>query len=172
MRRIDYEHAGAEHGVELKDAGDQLVSATVHAGGSWKTLTFSATDLGGGRYLVRVGDAVHDVRVERDARGPGVRVRLGQEVVVLEKLDPFRDSVRKGRAGGGSRKVQSPMPGRVVDVLVAAGDTVTAGQPLVIVEAMKMANELRSPMDGRVKSVSAVKGAPVDAGALLVVIEG
>lgn len=171
MRRIDYEHAGREHGVELKDAGDHLVTATVHAGEAWKSLTFGATDLGGGRYLVRIGDTVHDVRVERDARGPGVRVRIGQDVVTLEKLDPFRDSVSTQRAGGGSRKVLSPMPGRIVDVLVKAGDAVTAGQPLVIVEAMKMANEIRAPIAGRIVSVAAVMG-PVDAGATLVVIEG
>jgi biotin carboxyl carrier protein len=171
VRKQEYEHRGIEHAVELKDAGDRRVAATVTAGDERSELTLQATDLGGGRYLVRVGDAVHELRVERDASGPGVKVRFAQGTVALEKLDPFRDSVRKGKGGAGPRRIVAPIPGRVLDVLVAPGDTVTAGQPVVIVEAMKMANELRAPADGRVVSVAAVKGATVDAGAALVVIE-
>jgi biotin carboxyl carrier protein len=63
------------------------------------------------------------------------------------------------------------MPGRVVRVLVAAGDRVGAGQPLVVVEAMKMENELRAPADGVVTKVGVEAGAAVDTGAVLIVIE-
>jgi biotin carboxyl carrier protein len=85
---------------------------------------------------------------------------------------------RTGRAaadGGthaqGEAAVVAPMPGRVVRVLVAAGDDVAAKQGLVVVEAMKMENELRSPKAGRVKDVTVTPGTPVDAGRVLVVIE-
>ncbi len=63
------------------------------------------------------------------------------------------------------------MPGRVVRVLVAPGDEVQARQPLVVVEAMKMENELRSPRAGRIKQVAVSPGLSVDAGAMLVLIE-
>ena len=63
------------------------------------------------------------------------------------------------------------MPGRVVRVLVATGDTVEARQPVVVVEAMKMENELRSPKTGRVKEVSVAAGTSVEAGRVLVVID-
>jgi biotin carboxyl carrier protein len=63
------------------------------------------------------------------------------------------------------------MPGRVVKVLVAPGDQVEAGQGLVVVEAMKMENELRSPRRGRVSLVSVVEGALVEAHSVLVVVE-
>jgi biotin carboxyl carrier protein len=63
------------------------------------------------------------------------------------------------------------MPGRVVKVLVAPGDLVEAGQGLVVVEAMKMENELRSPRRGRVSLVSVVEGALVEAHSVLVVVE-
>ena len=63
------------------------------------------------------------------------------------------------------------MPGRVMRVLVAAGDEVEARQPVVVVEAMKMENELRSPKTGRVKDVSVEPGASVEAGRVLMVIE-
>jgi biotin carboxyl carrier protein len=67
--------------------------------------------------------------------------------------------------------IRANMPGRVVRVLVAVGDQVTAKQPVVVVEAMKMENELRTPRDGVVKEVLVIAGAAVDSGAVLVVIE-
>ncbi len=63
------------------------------------------------------------------------------------------------------------MPGKVVKILVKAGDQVKARQGLVVVEAMKMENELRSPKDGRVSDVLVAEGASVEAGRLLVVVE-
>jgi biotin carboxyl carrier protein len=63
------------------------------------------------------------------------------------------------------------MPGRVVRVLVQAGDEVTARQGVVVVEAMKMENELRSPKAGRVKEVAVAAGTSVEAGRTLLVIE-
>jgi biotin carboxyl carrier protein len=63
------------------------------------------------------------------------------------------------------------MPGKIVRLLVAVGDQVAARQGLVVVEAMKMENELRASRDGRVKEVHVVEGAAVEAGRLLVVVE-
>jgi len=83
-----------------------------------------------------------------------------------------------GRAGGdagksahGEQPVLAPMPGRVVRVLVAAGDPVAARQSVVVVEAMKMENELRAPKAGRVKEVSVGPGTLVETGRVLMVIE-
>jgi biotin carboxyl carrier protein len=76
-----------------------------------------------------------------------------------------------GRTAHGEQRIAAPMPGRVVRVLVASGDTVQAQQPLIVVEAMKMENELRSPKAGRVKDVAVAAGAPVEAGRVLVVVE-
>jgi biotin carboxyl carrier protein len=74
-------------------------------------------------------------------------------------------------SGAGPQRVRAPMPGKVVRVLVKDGDIVTARQPLMVVEAMKMENELRAGRDGTVAGVHASEGASVEAGALLVVIE-
>jgi biotin carboxyl carrier protein len=86
--------------------------------------------------------------------------------------DPRRRSGQRGRHGlGGSQQVISPMPGRVVRLLVAQGDEVSAGQGLVVVEAMKMQNELKAPRDGRVLTLTAREGATIAAGEVLAVIE-
>lgn len=82
-----------------------------------------------------------------------------------------RGAADTGVGAHGEQKVIAPMPGRVMRVLVAAGDEVEARQPVVVVEAMKMENELRSPKTGRVKDVSVEPGASVEAGRVLMVIE-
>jgi biotin carboxyl carrier protein len=76
-----------------------------------------------------------------------------------------------GAVAGGRQRIVAPMPGRVVRVLVAPGDAVTARQGLVVVEAMKMENELRAAHDGRVVSVDVAEGQSVEAGAVLAVVE-
>ena len=85
-----------------------------------------------------------------------------------------RRSRRAGAEGGaadGEQAIIAPMPGRVVRVLVTPGDDVTARQGVVVVEAMKMENELRSPKAGRVKDVSVKAGDSVEAGRVLLVVE-
>jgi len=74
-------------------------------------------------------------------------------------------------AGSGPENVISVMPGKVVRVLVSPGDEVKAGQGLVVIEAMKMENEIGSPRGGRVTAVHVEPGRAVEAGATLVVVE-
>ena len=73
-------------------------------------------------------------------------------------------------AGAGER-VAAPMPGNILSVNVAAGDTVKKGQVLLILEAMKMENEIMAPCDGKVTAVAVTKGAAVESGALLCTIQ-
>jgi biotin carboxyl carrier protein len=82
----------------------------------------------------------------------------------------------RGGAGGpavpaGEQRVTAPMPGRVLRVLVKTGDVVAERQGLVVVEAMKMENEIGSPKAGRVKEVAVSEGLSIEAGRLLAVVE-
>ena len=74
-------------------------------------------------------------------------------------------------APAGGEQVTSPMPGTILAVNVAAGDTVKRGQVLMILEAMKMENEIMFPCDGKIVSVNTSKGATVESGTLLCVIQ-
>jgi propionyl-CoA carboxylase alpha chain len=86
----------------------------------------------------------------------------------LAEVPRFADPSAALQAGS----LLAPMPGGVVRVLAAAGDTVTAGQPLVVLEAMKMEHTIAAPVGGTVAGVSVVPGDQVDTGQVLVVVEG
>jgi len=120
-------------------------------------------------YSILVEGKSYEVSVER--AGAKYFVRHG----AFERLVELADASRGGReafsARSGPEAVDSVMPGKVVRVLVAPGDTVTEGQGLVVVEAMKMENEIGAPRAGRVKSVEVSPGQNVETGARLVVLE-
>jgi biotin carboxyl carrier protein len=108
-------------------------------------------------------------------REPGhVTVHVGGTAVPVAMLNGRKHYGRKrddGGAGAGPQRVTAPMPGKIVRVPVALGDIVRARQPVVVVEAMKMENELRAGRDGKVAEIHAREGMSVDAGALLIVIQ-
>jgi acetyl/propionyl-CoA carboxylase alpha subunit len=119
-----------------------------------------------GVYSVLIDGASYEVRV------------LGGEVTVNGHLfeialdDPRQWRRPNGLAGAQGRvSINAPMPGKVVRLLVAVGDQVTAGQPVVVVEAMKMQNELKSLRPGRVTAIRVQENDSVNAGAVLLVIE-
>jgi len=91
----------------------------------------------------------------------------------FEVEDPRSLQGRRGVGGGaqGPRPVKAPMPGRVVRLLVEVGDEVVEGQGVVVIEAMKMQNELKASKAGRVAKVSVAVGDTVGAGDVLVVVE-
>jgi biotin carboxyl carrier protein len=97
----------------------------------------------------------------------------GRAITVRGGLQRFgaRKSKPIGVAGAGAQRVLAPMPGRIARVLVKVGDAVTARQGLVVVEAMKMENELRASRAGIVAEVHAAEGALVEANAVLVIVE-
>ena len=74
-------------------------------------------------------------------------------------------------ASGAGESINAPMPGNILSVNVAAGDTVKKGQVLMVLEAMKMENEIMAPRDGKVTAVAVAKGAAVESGALLCTIQ-
>lgn len=104
-------------------------------------------------------------------QGPALRARGGQAGEQGIAARRTRSDARAEIAGHGPQRVVAPMPGRIAKVLVKVGDAVAARQGLVVVEAMKMENELRSPRAGTVTQVPAVEGALVKANMVLVVVE-
>jgi biotin carboxyl carrier protein len=107
-----------------------------------------------------------------EARVAGNEISIGEHRFLFEVDDPRRWR-RSSHAGGarGRVSVTAAMPGKVVRVLVSAGDEVVAGQGILVVEAMKMQNELKAPRDGRVTAIEVGENDSVKAGAVLAIIE-
>jgi biotin carboxyl carrier protein len=105
---------------------------------------------------------------------PGGKLKLqtGSREFIAEVIDPRAWSGRRhgGVEAEGRQQIVAPMPGKVVRLLVREGDRVEAGQGLLVVEAMKMQNEIRSPKNGAVERVLAKEGQPVNAGDVLCVV--
>ena len=122
--------------------------------------------------LLRIGEQVHRLVARRGAARGRWTLDVDGQRVEAEALDArmraIRDLAAAAAEVSGPPPLRAPMPGLVVRVTVAVGERVSAGQGLVVVEAMKMENELRATMAGLVTAVLAVPGQAVDKGALLV----
>jgi len=127
-----------------------------------------------GRYLLRVGSSLykidnieydtHTVTFTLNGRWCSVDVRNEQELL-LDRLG-FKTA---GEIGEG--ELNAPMPGKILEILVAEGDEVELGDPLAILEAMKMENELKAPIKGTISSITAAEGDSLDKNALILEIE-
>jgi acetyl/propionyl-CoA carboxylase alpha subunit len=168
---------GQEHLVEVVAHGNGH-RVRIHPGADERSgaapveLDVDAVHLGGMAVSLLAGgkSCACDVEPGRDG---ALAVLVGQEVHALEMLDERK--LRMRRAGGkfsleGPQRIDAPMPGKVTRVLVKLGDEVQEGQGILVVEAMKMENELKSPKAGKVSELHAVEGAAVEAGAKLAVI--
>ncbi len=125
----------------------------------------------GPQLSVRVGGKIVDLTTEGAAPEVGVIGRGYRSYVQVESArQRAASAVKKAGAGASDRVVRAPMPGRVVKVLVARGDAVLPGQPLLVMEAMKMENELKAKATGTVEEVHVVTGATVENGAKLVTL--
>jgi biotin carboxyl carrier protein len=114
----------------------------------------------------------HEIRVTPSPGGK-LKLQTGTHEFAAEVIDPRSWSGRRhGHVEAeGRQSIVAPMPGKVVRLLVKAGDRVEAGQGLLVVEAMKMQNEIRSPKSGTVERVLAKEGQPVIAGEVLAWVE-
>lgn len=144
-------------------------------GETWKTedleaLGFDCLEVEPGVYSVLAGTKSVEVRAWQNHSG--IRVDLLGVTLDAEVIDPREAGPRRSGFGAeGRQNVMSPMPGKVVRVLVEMGATVEAGQGLVVVEAMKMQNEMKAPKAGKVVALAARTGANVNAGEVLVTLE-
>ena len=121
-------------------------------------------------YSILLEGRVYEARVEETIAGLTVIVDGHRFEIAIR--DPRRWSRNTGSGTAeGIQTIFSPMPGKVVRVLVAPGDSIEAGEGVVVVEAMKMQNEMKALRAGRVAVLTAVAGATVNAGEILAAIE-
>jgi biotin carboxyl carrier protein len=119
---------------------------------------------------LRVGNVAYEIKAEYIENG--LQVWVGGTSFAAEVRDPrsLRSRAR-AREDHGPRKIVASMPGKVVRLLVRAGESIEAGAGVVVVEAMKMQNEIKSPKKGKVERILVSAGAAVNAGDVLAIID-
>lgn len=139
------------------------------------------------KFMVTVNGKSYEVEVEEVKGASSAGVPLNQEPAKVKSIHDTVKSVQPvkveqqpkkteqgisspGKSEGSGMPVTAPMPGTVLDVKVKPDDQVARGQVLIVLEAMKMENEIVAPKDGRVGALKAVKGSPVKAGDVLLTI--
>jgi biotin carboxyl carrier protein len=169
------------HYVALINGDERSVEVTELAGGKFRLvmdgreMMVDARQVSDTTMSLVNGDQAYNVELEQDPSGKGDNVLVRGHLINVEVMDLRSMRLRKAAetAGGpaGPAQVSAPMPGMVVDVLVEEGQEVEEGQGLLVVEAMKMENELKAPKAGVIKNLKATKGEAVDSGVALCVIE-
>jgi biotin carboxyl carrier protein len=119
---------------------------------------------------LRLGNKAYEVKCERV--GVDIHICVGSQRFAAEVHDP-RSLRSRARATDdrGPKKLTAPMPGKVVRVLLSQGTTVEAGAGVLVVEAMKMQNEVKSPKKGTIQKILVIEGAAVNAGDVLAIVE-
>lgn len=159
-----------EHQIDLKREGER-VTALIDG----RRYEIAVREVGRDAYLLISEGRVYECRVERNrAQADSLQAHVGNQSYSLRLFDPKR--LRGGQAAGahgheGSAQILAPMPGKIVRVLVERGAEVKAGDSIIVVEAMKMQNEMKAPRDGIVTEIHAASGETVNAGDVLAVIE-
>ena len=123
-----------------------------------------------GVYVIFRGDDVYETRVWAADRNR-LQVKLRGRLFEVNIVDRKQRRSATENAAEGRQNLTSPMPGKVVGVLLTVGNEVEAGQGVVVVEAMKMQNEIKSPKKGRVVEVRVREGETVKATQVLAVVE-
>jgi biotin carboxyl carrier protein len=168
---FEIEVNGRTRFVSIERAGDERFRVSVDG----EATLVEARRNGGFGLSLLFPDAAHETARVSIAPGPAPGELLASlagrtAAVSVNASRTGRGGADAGGPAHGEQKVTAPMPGRVVRVLVAPGDTVEARQPVVVVEAMKMENELRAPRAGQVSAVKVVEGMSVEAKAVLVTL--
>src|SRR5262245_2947056 len=163
--------------IELEIDGQMIEGEFTLAGGAAQ-LTFGGepreaqvSEPESGMFTVIINDRVYRCLLE-ESPGGGVEVVVnGKRVPVAARDKKHLRGQTGAAAASGQVKLTSPMPGKVVRVLLKAGDEVAARQGVLVVEAMKMQNEVQSPKAGKVVEIKIAEGETVNGGEVMAVIE-
>ena len=119
-----------------------------------------------------VDGKAYEIKRERSLQGE-LHMIIGSARYAVDVQDPRSLRTRRAVAGAevGPQKLKAQMPGKIVRVLVNEHDEVKAGQSILVMEAMKMQNEMKSPKDGKVQKILTAEGSTVNAGDVLAIIE-
>lgn len=157
------------HSIEIKCDGEKVFARVDE-----REYELEASEVEPNVYLLKNENQIYEIFVSpNEKQNDPFKVKIGNDDFEINLFDPKR---LRGFAGSdadadGIAEIKTAMPGKLVRVLVEVGAEVNAGDGVLVVEAMKMQNEMKSPKDGIVKEIRFDEGATVNAGDILAVIE-
>jgi len=153
---------GEKHEIEITRDGDSVFASVDE-----RSYELETSEPEAGVLLFKHNGRVFEVFVN------GRTVQIGGHSLGVEISDPkkLRGSSTAVGHEHGHAEIKTAMPGKVMRILKLVGDEVTTGEGVIVVEAMKMQNEMKAPMDGSIKEIHVAEGETVSAGDVLVVIE-
>jgi biotin carboxyl carrier protein len=161
-------HGDDDATIEIERDGETIL-ARYEGEERWKQVTLSRVG-DSGLYLLMVDD--RPVELYLDRRRGGATVTIGRHILEMDVSHWRANAGRKHRehGDGGAARITAPMTGSIVEVRCAIGDRVSQGDVLLVIESMKMNNELRAPIDGVVEALPLEPGQRIKAGDLLVAL--
>ena len=161
--KLQAELNNEKHEIEIKRDGEKVFARIDE-----REYELEAAEVERDVYLLK-----HDNRIFQIYVAPNGIVNVGNHQFEINLTDPkrLRGSNASGASADGISEIKTAMPGKLVRILVEQGAEIKQGESVLVVEAMKMQNEMKSPKDGIVKEIRFAEGATVNAGDILAVIE-
>ncbi len=167
--KLQAELDNEKHEIEIKRDGEKVFARVDD-----REYNLEASEVEPNVYLLKNENKIYEVFVSPQTnQNEPLQVKVKNQEFEINLIDPKR---LRGVGGSseqtdGIAEIKTAMPGKLVRILVEAGAEIKQGEPVLVVEAMKMQNEMKSPKDGTVKEIRFSEGATVNAGDVLAIIE-
>ena len=167
--KLQAEIENEKHEIEIKRDGEKVFARVDE-----REYELEASEVEPNVYLLKNENHIYEIFVSpNEKQGDPFKVKVGNDDFEINLFDPkrLRGSAGSDADADGIAEIKTAMPGKLVRVLVEVGTEIKSGDGVLVVEAMKMQNEMKSPKDGIVKEIRFEEGATVNAGDILAVIE-
>jgi len=167
--KLQAELNNEKHEIEIKREGEKVFAKIDE-----REYELEASEPEPNVYLLKNAGKIYEVFVSpQKSAGEPLQVRVGTNEFEINIIDPkrLRGKGKDAEHGEGLAEIKTAMPGKVVRVLAEQGAEIKQGEGVIVVEAMKMQNEMKSPKDGIIKEIRFSEGATVNAGDVLAIIE-
>ncbi len=167
--KLQAELNNEKHEIEIRREGER-VSARIDD----REYELEASEVEPNVYLLKNENKIYEIFVSPQAnQNAPFEVKIKNRELEITLIDPkrLRGAGASGGGADGIAEIKTAMPGKLVRVLTEVGAEIRQGEPVLVVEAMKMQNEMKSPKDGTIKEIRFSEGATVNAGDVLAIIE-
>ncbi len=167
--KLQAELNNEKHEIEIKRKGEKVFARVDD-----REYNLEASEVEPNVYLLKNENKIYEVFVSPQTnQNEPLQIKVKNQEFEINLIDPkrLRGTIGNSEQADGVAEIKTAMPGKLVRILVEAGAEIKQGEPVLVVEAMKMQNEMKSPKDGIVREIRFAEGTTVNAGDVLAIIE-